>query len=107
MNGHAMRNGHQTIASPPIVKWTWSPSPRVSLTGNLGSILTGLLFPMKKSPLVQFLVIAAVSSSVRFLGRLFGLKVGVPPAVVVVLDVALAGCGGGGTACGGGLAKVL
>jgi hypothetical protein len=61
---------------------------------------------MKKSPLVQFLVIAAVSSSVRFLGRLFGLKFGVPPAVVVVLDVVLAE-GGGGAGCGGGLAKVL
>ena len=59
---------------------------------------------MKKSPLVQFLVIAAVSSSVRFLGRLFGLKVGVPPPVAAVLDVVLAG-GGGGAGCGGGLAK--
>lgn len=61
---------------------------------------------MKKSPLVQFLVIAAVSSSVRFLGRLFGLKFGVPPAVVV-LDVVLAEGGGGGAGCGVGLAKVL
>lgn len=76
------------------------------MTGSLGSILTGPLLPMKKSPLVQFLVIAAVSSSVRFLGRLFGLKFGVPPAVAVVLEVALAeGGGGGGAGCGGGLAK--
>jgi len=80
----------------------------VSFTGNRGSILTGPLFPTKKSPLVQFLVIAAVSSSVRILGRLFGLKFGVPPAVAVVLDVVLAeGGGGGGGGCGGGPAKAL
>lgn len=80
----------------------------MSFTGNRGSILTGPLFPTKKSPLVQFLVIAAVSSSVRILGRLFGLKFGVPPAVAVVLDVVLAeGGGGGGAGCGGGPANAL
>ena len=80
----------------------------MSFTGNRGSILTGPLFPTKKSPLVQFLVIAAASSSVRILGRLFGLKFGVPPAVAVVLDVVLAeGGGGGGAGCGGGPAKAL
>lgn len=58
----------------PMVKCTWSFSPNVNLTGSRGSMRTGALPAIKKSPRLQLRVMAAVSSSVRGLERLFGRK---------------------------------